>query len=61
MVLEMIMEFFIGYTPIRKYIPKDIKPTSNINNITCGCETCISDMLLQFDLNKLWLTQLGKF
>ena len=33
----------------------------NINNITYGCETCISAILIQFALNKWWLTQLFKF
>ena len=39
----------IGYTPLRKYIPKHKKPMSNINRITCGCETCLSSVLLQSD------------
>ena len=30
----------------------------NRNEITRGCETCISYMLLQSDLNKWWLPQL---
>ena len=34
---------------------------SNINNITCGCEKCISAMLLQYDLNKLRLRQSETF
>ena len=42
----------IGDTSLSKYMPKYIKPTSNRNNITRGCKTCISDMLLQSDLNK---------
>ena len=36
----------------------------NRNNVTCGCETCISAMLLQSDLNKLrlkMLTQVDTF
>ena len=37
----------IGYTSLRKYMPKYIKPISDRNKITCGCETCISDVLLQ--------------
>ena len=45
---------------LRKYMPKYIKPTSKINKITRGCETCISAMLLQPDLNKLRLSQLAK-
>ena len=28
----------IGDTPLRKYMPKNIKPMSDRNNITCGCE-----------------------
>ena len=50
----------IGYTSLRKYTPKRIKPTSNINKITCGCETCISAMSLQYDSNKWRLIQLVK-
>ena len=45
----------IGDTSLRNYMPMYIKPMSNISNITCGCETCISAMLLQSDLNKQWL------
>ena len=41
-------------------MPKYIKPISSRNNITCGCETCISAMLLQSDLNKWRLLQLAK-
>ena len=48
------------YTSLREYIPKYIKTTSNRNKITCGCETCISAMLLQLDLNKWRLSQLTK-
>ena len=33
-------------TFLRKYIPKNVKATRNINKIICGCETCISVMLL---------------
>ena len=33
---------------------------SNIDNITRGCEICISAMFLQSDLNKWWLTLLEK-
>ena len=42
----------IGDMSLRNYTPKNIKPMSNRNNITCGCKTCISDMLLQSDLNN---------
>ena len=35
-----------------KYMPKYIKPMSNRNNITFGCDTWISAMLIQSDLNK---------
>ena len=42
----------IGYTYIIKYNAKHIKQTINVNNITCGFETCISSMSLQSDLNK---------
>ena len=43
---------FIGDMSLRKYITKYIKPMSNINKIICGCKKCISEMLLQSDLNK---------
>ena len=42
-------------------MPKDIKQMSNRNKITCGCETCISAMLLQSDINKRKISQLDKF
>ena len=48
-------------TYLRKYTPKHIKPMININKITYGCETFISAILIQFALNKWWLTQLLKF
>ena len=38
---------------------KYIKPMSNIK-ITCGCETFISSMLLQSDINKCRISQLAK-
>ena len=47
-------------TSIRKYMPKYNKPINIINKITCWCETCISAMLLQSDLNKWRLLQLAK-
>ena len=50
----------IWYMSLRNYTPKHIKPTSKINNIKCGWETCISAMLLQYVLNKLGLTQSEK-
>ena len=51
---------YIGNKPLRKHMPKYIEPMSNINNITCGCETCINAMLLQSDLNKWGLSQVDK-
>ena len=33
---------------------------SNRNNITCGCKTCISDMLLKSHLNIWRLSKLAK-
>ena len=51
----------IGDTSHRKYIPKHINPTSNINTITCVCETCNDSMLLQSGLNQLQLIKLYKF
>ena len=50
----------IGDTSLRKYMPKYIKPTSNRNNITCGCKTCISSLLLQSDINKWRISKLAK-
>ena len=41
-------------------MPKYIKPMSNRNNITSGCKTCISAMLLQSNLNNWRLSQLAK-
>ena len=49
-----------------RYVSKEehaniyIKPMSNINNITCGCEKRISAMLLQSDINKLRLSKISK-
>ena len=45
-------KIFIGYKSLRKYMPKYIKPMSNRYIITCGCEICISSMLLKYDINK---------
>ena len=50
----------ILYKSLMKYIPKFINLVSNINNITWGCKTCISEILLQSYLNKWWLSQLAK-
>ena len=50
----------IGDTSLGNYRPKNIQPISNINKITRGCETCISAMLLQQDLNKWRLSKLAK-
>ena len=50
----------IGDTSLRKYTSRNIKPMSNINKITCVCKTCISNILLQSDLNKLRLSQFAK-
>ena len=53
MVVEMGMrEYVFGDNSLRNYMSKDIKPTRNINKIACGCETCISAMLIQYDFNK---------
>ena len=51
----------IGDNSLGKYIPRHINPTGNRNKITCGCETFISSMLFQSDLNKWWLTQFEKY
>ena len=40
-------------TPLRKYMPKYIKPMSKRDKITCGCKTCLSAMLIQSDLNNI--------
>ena len=45
-------KLFIVDTLIRKYISKYIKPFSNRNNITCGCKTFISAMLLKSYITK---------
>ena len=50
----------IGDASHRKYMPKYIKLTRNRNNITRGCKTCISAMILQSNLNKWRLSQLAK-
>ena len=47
----------IGDIYLRKYMPKHMELTNNINNITCGCENCISAMLLQYNFNK-WRVEL---
>ena len=52
---------YIGDTSLINYIPKHINPIIYRNKITCGCEICMSSMLLQSDLNKLWLMQLANF
>ena len=41
-------------------MPKHLKPMSNRNNITRGCETYISAMLLKSDLNKWIISKLSK-
>ena len=41
-------------------MPKIIKPMSNRNNITFGCENFTSDMLLKSDLNKWRIPKLAK-
>ena len=50
----------IGGTSLRKYMPKYIKPMSNINNIICLWLTCIRAMLLQSYLNKWGISKLAK-
>ena len=42
----------IGNTSLKKYMPKYIEPMRDINNIKCGCKTCISAMWLELDINK---------
>ena len=37
----------IGDMSLRNYMPKYIKPISNINNITCELKTWISAMLIK--------------
>ena len=53
-------ELCICNMSLREYIPKYIKPICNRNKITCGCETCISYMLLKSDINKCILSRLAK-
>ena len=50
----------IGDIPLSNYMPKYIKQIININNMTCGFETCISAILLQSDLNKWRLSILSR-
>ena len=50
----------IADTHLSKYMQKYIKPIINRSNITCGCEICISYVLLQLNLNKWWLSKLAK-
>ena len=50
----------IGDTSLSKYMPKYIKPMININNITWGCKTCISSMLLKLNINKLIISKWAK-
>ena len=50
----------IGNMSLRNYTTKYIKPKTNRNNITCGCKTCISAILLQLDLNGWRISQLDK-
>ena len=47
---------FIGDAYLINYIPKHVKSIIKTNKIECGCETCISDMLLQSEFNKWELT-----
>ena len=42
---------FNDYISLRNYTPNHINRMININNITCGCETCIGAMFIQSDLN----------
>ena len=39
---------------------KIIKPTRNRTTTTCGCKTCISAMLLQYDHKKWSIPKLEK-
>ena len=54
-------EICIGDKPIQKHLPKYVEPIINRNKIKCGCETCISSMLLQYKYNKWKLIQIYKF
>ena len=42
-------------------MPKQINPTRNRNNITYGCETCIWDIFIKYNLSKQCLRLLAKF
>ena len=53
-------EVCIGDTSLKKYVPKYIKPLSNRYKISCGCKTCLNEMLLQSYFNKWRLSQLAK-
>ena len=56
----MAIKMYFGYTSLKNYMPKNIKPVSKRNNITCGCKTRTSALLLQSYLNKWRLSQLDK-
>ena len=51
----------IGDNSLINYMPKQINPMSNINKLTCGCETCSSAILLKSCLNYWRLTHLEIF
>ena len=36
---------------LRKYTPNHIKQKINVNNIKCGCETCIIEMFVGIKIN----------
>ena len=52
---------YIGDISLWKHIYKLIKTIQNINNITCGCETCIGLVFIKSEYNKWWPRQLWNF
>ena len=50
----------IGDTSPRNYTPNKMNPTRDIDRISFGCETCISVVYLQSNLNKWMSTKLKR-
>ena len=56
---QLVENYVLEIRHLRSTYQKN-KSMSNIKNITCGYETCISSMLLQSYLNKWRISQLSK-
>ena len=48
-------------TSLHKCIPIHTSPSRNQHKITCGCETCIISILLQYDMDKNGQGKMTKF